>query len=119
MRPKTGKLHWLASCSIGCRNGVVLSPMRLAESRVQGATATACQFMQQSRVRLTPWPPMVESGYTHLHKIMAHHNLLCGRFAVGDAPIRATLPLSGHCRGAVPSTTARFPVAPPLYGGPI
>ena len=48
MRPKKGKPHWRASCSIGCRNGVVLSPMRSAESRVQGATATSCQFIQQS-----------------------------------------------------------------------
>jgi hypothetical protein len=47
MHPRSGKPRWLASCSIGCENWAVLSPMRSADNGVQRATSSAARFMQQ------------------------------------------------------------------------
>jgi hypothetical protein len=44
---RSGKPHWLASCSIGCRNWVGLSPIRLAKSWESGTTDSSCRFVQQ------------------------------------------------------------------------
>jgi hypothetical protein len=40
MRRRSGKPRWLASCSIGCWNWGVLSPIRSAKSGVQGNPAS-------------------------------------------------------------------------------
>jgi hypothetical protein len=45
--PRSGRPHWLASCSTGCGNWVVLSPMRSAERGVQETLAPVTRFMQQ------------------------------------------------------------------------
>src|SRR5215470_4059583 len=50
MHLRSGKPPWLASYSIGCRQWVGLSPMRLAESEVQGDNAKSTRFMQQPRL---------------------------------------------------------------------
>jgi hypothetical protein len=61
MRLKSGKPHWLASCSIGCGSGVVLSPMRPVEEEIQGITSPVARFVQQRRSRLAMWAMMCDS----------------------------------------------------------
>jgi hypothetical protein len=48
MRPRSGKPRSLARCSIGCWNWVVRSPIRPADSGVQGTISASSRFMQQS-----------------------------------------------------------------------
>src|SRR5262245_18725716 len=49
MPHRSGKPRWRVRCSIGRRNWVVRSPMRSAESGVQGTTASSRPFVQQTQ----------------------------------------------------------------------
>jgi hypothetical protein len=67
MSLRSGKPLWLANCSIGCGNWVVLSPMRSAKSGVQGTTSFSRPFVQQiparpERDRLTRLPSAAQRG---------------------------------------------------------
>ena len=75
MSLRSGKPRWRASCSIGCGNWVVLSPMRSAERGVQETTSPVARFMQQRLATAEQMSHVSDLVAEHLADIAFHRAL--------------------------------------------